>query len=101
MPTIADLYRDTKDRGDARPTFRRIARTVARSGPVLLDGAIIAGQDDGEHWKLDISLERAFAEFARDEEGGFVRHDRSKVPPDESLSHLWGLPLAKDVEADA
>jgi hypothetical protein len=97
MTTIADLYRDQSE-GDLRSKFRRIATTVARSGPVLLDGAIIAGQDDGEHWKLDISLDRAFAEFARGEKGGFVYHDRSKVPPDESLSRLWGLPLAKDVE---
>jgi hypothetical protein len=98
MPTIADLCRDSKNQGDARPTFRRIATTVARSGPVLIDGAIIAGQDDGEHWKLDISLERAFHEFARGEKDGFIYHDRSKVPPDEDLSRLWGLPLAEDVE---
>jgi hypothetical protein len=100
MPTIADLYRDSKNQEDARPTFRRIATTVARSGPVLLDGAIIAGWSEGERWDLEISMQRAFDEFARGEKGGFVYHDRSKVPPDERLSLLWGLPLAKDVEVE-
>jgi hypothetical protein len=100
LPTVADLYRN-RNPGNAQSTLRRIAGTVNRSGPLLVDGAILSGWDSGEGWGLQVDMERALDEFARYEQDGYQYFDKARIPPDEELSRIWGIPLASGVIARA
>jgi hypothetical protein len=97
MPTIADLYREAKA-GFHDPSYRGLIATLMMSGPVVLDGAILAGRVEGAHWSLIVNRAPALDQFARVEIGELNCYDESRIPPDEELSRLWGIPLAKDVE---
>lgn len=67
-----------------------LERTLAVTGPVILEGQIVSADESG----ITFDLSRAIDEYATEDHDGKTFVNKYKIPADNDLSAAWKLPAA-------